>query len=313
MSAKHSSGKGGLLLAALALALVAAVLMPAGQALAADVPVSAGAGYASQEGAAVNTAAGSEHGVVGFLGLFEQVEVLARNASGTWVYILFREDWLGWINTDLLLTGVNIGALPVVDDRAAPVGADRSAEVLAQAAAFVGATGTPAPPLAGLGAAKVKALALHVRAGPNTGFRSLGVVYQGAELVVLGRSPIPIWLRVRTPDGLLDGWVAGGEVTTDVPLASLPLVPLPPGDAFGSAVVKAGALNVREGSDIIYMPLGVVYQGDVLAVLGRSSSGAWIKVRAPNGLEGWVASGEVIMDVPFSKLPVISPDEDVFG
>ncbi len=318
MSTKHSIGRSalrgrGLLLVALALALLAVSLIPAGQAIAADGPVSAGPAYASHESTAVNTAAGHEHGVVGFLGLFEQVEVLARNASGTWVYILFREDWLGWISTERIVTGVNIGALAVVDDLSAPVGANRSAEVLAQAAALIVPPSAPAPSAPEQGRVVVKALALNVRAGPNIAYRSLGVVYQGDELIVMGRSPLPIWLYIRTLDGRLEGWVAGGEVTAEVPLSSLPPAPLPPSDVFGSAVVKALALNVRAGPDVFYMPLGVVYQGDVLAVLGRSSSSAWIKVRTPDGTEGWVASGEVVMDVPFSKLPVLSEDEDIFG
>lgn len=307
----------------LALALLALVLVPTGQVAAQTegLPMSmqstasltsAGAAYARFDQVPVHTAAGREHGSISHLSLYEQVEVLARNTVSDWLYILYREDSLGWVAVADVLTGVNVPLLPVVDDLTAPVGENLPRETLAQAGLSVSLM--PAGPLAARGKAWVTAPALHVRSGPNTSYRSLGVVYKGAELTIFGRSAAPsIWLRVQTPDGQLDGWVAGGEVESSVAYLTLPILSAPPTDAYGIAVVTAGALNVRAGPDFAYFPLGVVYQRDVLTALGRSSSGAWLKVRAENGMEGWVASGEVAVDVPFSRLPVLSADEDVFG
>ncbi len=305
----------------LVLALLVLVLAPTGQAAAQTGKLSmqgiaslasAGAAYARFEQVPVHTAAGREHGSISHLSLYEQVEVLARNTAGDWLYILYREDSLGWVAVADVLTGVNVPLLPVVDDLMAPVGENLPSETLAQAG--LSASLIPTEPLTMQGTAWVTAPALHVRSGPNTSYRSLGVAYKGAELTIFGRSAAPsIWLRVRTPDGRLDGWAAGGEVESSVAYLPLPILPAPPTDAYGIAVVTAGALNVRAGPDLAYFPVGVVYQRDVLAVLGRSSSGAWLKVRAENGMEGWIASGEVAMDVPFSRLPVLSADEDVFG
>jgi outer membrane protein assembly factor BamB len=74
-------------------------------------------------------------------------------------------------------------------------------------------------------------------------------------------------------------------------------------------MVKAQALNLRSGPGTEYDILGSYEQGMALEVIGRSSDGEWLKVRAPDGKEGWMALAYLQVNLPLEGLEVaqISP------
>ena len=76
-------------------------------------------------------------------------------------------------------------------------------------------------------------------------------------------------------------------------------------DRAANGTVNTGALNVRTGPNINDAIVTTVYNGHVVAVLGRSATNTWVQVRTYNGQVGWVNSTYLIMDVPFNNLPVI--------
>lgn len=76
-------------------------------------------------------------------------------------------------------------------------------------------------------------------------------------------------------------------------------------DRAANGTVNTGALNVRSGPTIDASIVATVYQGNVVAVLGRSGSNTWVQVRTYNGEVGWVNSTYLIMDVPLNNLPVV--------
>jgi len=76
-----------------------------------------------------------------------------------------------------------------------------------------------------------------------------------------------------------------------------------------AGVVLTGALNVRSGPGVSYSVNGVVSQGEVVSVIGRNDDGSWVIIQTPSGLEGWVNSSYLQINVPVQSLPVVITDE----
>ena len=93
--------------------------------------------------------------------------------------------------------------------------------------------------------------------------------------------------------------VSEAEATLTFPTAT----PVPPTLAPINATVKAEALNMRTGPGVEYDRIGVVREGDVLDVVARTPAGDWLKVRGPDGTEGWVAAGYVTLDIAPGEVP----------
>lgn len=75
------------------------------------------------------------------------------------------------------------------------------------------------------------------------------------------------------------------EFTMTPPFTSTPLpspTPLP------QAVVMSANLNLREGPGFEYTPIKLLVRGDLLEVVGTYAECGWLKVRTPDGGEGWV-------------------------
>ena len=84
----------------------------------------------------------------------------------------------------------------------------------------------PPMPDAGQGPlAQIIVAELNVRAGPGTGYEVFGVLAQGAQVVVTGRSADSTWLLVSYPGGA--GWVFGELVSVSGDLAAVPVVAAP--------------------------------------------------------------------------------------
>ena len=71
------------------------------------------------------------------------------------------------------------------------------------------------------------------------------------------------------------------------------------------AIVTAGALNVRTGPDVSFRSIAVIYQGQLVNLLGRWATNNWVLIRLYNGTEGWVNSVYLQTSVPISQLPVV--------
>lgn len=86
-------------------------------------------------------------------------------------------------------------------------------------------TRTPTRAPAPLDGMRARALStLTVRAGPGTGYVSLGIVRRGAELEVVGKNDDESWLEVSYPPrSQLRGWVTTEGVELEGSVANLPL------------------------------------------------------------------------------------------
>lgn len=225
----------------------------------------------------VRPAAGTHSGQISTVSEGSVVGLMGRSRSSEWLFGVMPDGTVGWIGSIGVTTERRFSVLPITDAHVSDI----------------------------WGGAKVSAGALAVRTGPNTAYDQIGTVYQGDLINLLGRNESDSWVMIRTLDGSLSGWVAGGEIDAFVLFKTMPILSYPASDTYGIATVTAGALNLRAGPDTSAAILGTLAQRERAKIMGRTTSGAWIKVRTAAGLEGWVNEGEVSIDVPLYDLPVV--------
>jgi uncharacterized protein YgiM (DUF1202 family) len=207
----------------------------------------------------------------------QQLLLIGRNASATWVKVQLPNGLQGWANAYYLQTSVPVTTLPVVD------------------------AGTPDQSQA-IGV--VNTGAVNVRTGPGAQYNSIAVLGSGTTVTLIGRNADATWIKVRLSNGV-EGWINADYLNTNVSVWALPIAETPPPE--NAAVVNVGALNVRYGPGTGYGVFAVVFRGQVVTMVGRSAYGTWAQVRIPNGALGWVNSNYLISNVPYDSLPVTGP------
>jgi uncharacterized protein YraI len=155
-----------------------------------------------------------------------------------------------------------------------------------------------------VGSATVTAYALNVRSGPSTGYSIVSTVTSGQVIDIMG-DPQGGFYPMRA--GGVKGWVSGDYISMGGTAAPAPTEPAPapapsnPGSGSGSvpvgdtvvntAVVTAGALNMRSGPSTSYpVILGMSY-GEQVEIMG-DPQGGFYPVRYL-GSKGW-ASGDYL-------------------
>lgn len=211
------------------------------------------------------------------------VALLGRWATNNWVKVRLYSGVEGWVNSIYLTTSVPVSQLPVIGGTPPPI-IPTPPESLPSATAIV-TTGI-----------------LNVRSGPSISFGVVDTVKQGQQLVLFGRNQSATWVKVRTP-GNTEGWVNARLVQSSVAVGSLPVVDSPL--TSPSAVVTTGAVNVRSGPGFDFGVITILYQGQSVAVIGRTNNSSWIKVRLGNDQEGWIGSSALQTNVPVQSLPVV--------
>ena len=107
-------------------------------------------------------------------------------------------------------------------------------------------------PLEGMSARALSTLT--VRAGPGTGYISLGIARRDSELEVVGKNEEETWLAISYPPrSRLTGWVAADGVELEGSLASLP-VATPESLVLPAVPTYAGGVYVEEEPDLTSTP-----------------------------------------------------------
>lgn len=118
----------------------------------------------------------------------------------------------------------------------------------------------------------------------------------------------------------LSGALEAGSPEAGTPAATQPItgtiVPTQTIEALPSASVTgqpaiAGEVNaelllMREGPSKLYRTLKGYPDGTELTILGKTSSGEWLQVKAPGGDTGWVAASFVDLPQPLAKIPSVN-------
>lgn len=203
----------------------------------------------------------------------EQVRLVGRNRTGSWVQIELYNGYHGWVNASYIRPTVDIAALPIAD------------VALMGITAFV--TNDPVP----------------VFAGADRGYALVGRAQPGEVLALNGRNDAATWVHVYLPDGRA-GWAAADS--SFLPSASLndlpiltPFLDAPPPDL-------APFFLVYTGPGFLYEPVDSVDEGQTLGILGRTDDGRWVLVRLPSGREGWIAAEIIHIDASLANVPVVT-------
>ncbi|MFQ3566842.1 MAG: SH3 domain-containing protein [Aggregatilineales bacterium] len=158
---------------------------------------------------------------------------------------------------------------------------------------------------------------VNIRSGPDTRFDIVGQLARGAEVLVTGRDPDGLWVRIATEQGQT-GWLPSFTLMID---GSLDLLPVVDTDAFGVAeaegdavyVIAYGLVNVRAAPTI---GASIVTQLDVddraPANARSNTNNDWLLIDLDEG-QGWVAYFTVIVEGDPNTLPVLVPDASGAG
>ena len=102
-------------------------------------------------------------------------------------------------------------------------------------------------------------------------------------------------------------YFVGGDIIREDTFEIVKVSPTPESTATSTpmpgALVTIDSLNVRSGPDTVYSIIGSLSKGDLLDILGQAYSCAWLKIKMPNGSEGWVSSDLVEYEIPCSDIP----------
>lgn len=86
---------------------------------------------------------------------------------------------------------------------------------------------------------------------------------------------------------------------TATPTASPTATPIP------DATVGEALTNLRDGPGVGFEILAEVAGGTPLEVLGKSADGEWIRVRIPEGLDGWMFHLPVRLNISLNAVPIV--------
>ena len=216
------------------------------------------------------------------------MDLIGRNADGSWVYGSTPDGILGWVNSRYLTTSSPVANLPVVDSSTPGVPINPATPV------------ATAVPTAIPGSASVTAGYLNVRSGAGIGYTRVASLSYGDVVAMTGRNLDSSWVMVRLFGGQ-EGWVNPKYLATTVDVGSLPVMA-----QSGTGFVVAGNLNIRSGAGPGFSVVTVAPYGSSLALLGRTSDNSWLYLRAGNGQEGWSNASYIATSLDVNLLPVLA-------
>jgi uncharacterized protein YgiM (DUF1202 family) len=253
----------------------------------------------------VRSGPGLEFNVLTTIGQGTWVTVLGRNGASTWINILVGGAE-GWVGRSTISLSVSLaGNLPIVDSPAAPTATSTPGTAPdGSGGGGTGATATPVPTTtpgdSTVPSATVNTGELNVRGGPGPGYPVITKVFDGDAILLLGRNTNSSWAYMTAPDGK-KGWVSTFYIISNVPISSLPVL----ADFIPTGLITTGNANLRDAPSLTSNVISVLPLGTFVGVLGRTADNAWVKVSA-SGVEGWVGSATLSINVPFSSLPVVT-------
>lgn len=227
----------------------------------------------------VRSGAGGNAVSLGHLTRGQQVFIQAQSADGNWLQIQWAYG-TGWVSRAYVVTDGFAGV--IADEDEVEVTSDKAY-------------------------ATITATYLNVRSGPGTNYSSIGFVYNGEELVIVGRSADSSWYQLETRYGT--GWVSAAYLLTRNEYGGTPIT----SDMADEAdkinpvfIVNTGAAHVRSGPGTQYTSLGSLAGGAQGEIIGRSADWAWWLAETDLGT-GWVSASLVAAQGNTIGVPYVEP------
>ncbi len=151
---------------------------------------------------------------------------------------------------------------------------------------------TGGPGQGGVGTATVRSTLLNVRQGPAISYPIITTLTRGTVVQLAGyRNVTSTWVMIILADGR-QGWSYAPFLQTSYNISSLPVwndtgTGGTPSGTPTATVYNANHLNVRSGPGTTYAPIMTISRGTVVTLIGRNSSGGWLKIQTPGGTQGW--------------------------
>ncbi len=156
----------------------------------------------------VRSGPGGQYTSLGTLAGGTQTRIVGRNVDWSW-WLLETPVGTGWCSARYIIARGDTSGVPYV-----PAGG------VAPSIPGQGGGEAPAPAIAGP-VAIVTTGALNIRSGPNSAFPTLGAVYAGTQLPIIGQSADRGWWKVESAYGA--GWVSKRYVVTTGSTAAVPV------------------------------------------------------------------------------------------
>lgn len=146
---------------------------------------------------------------------------------------------------------------------------------------------------------------INVRAETHTASANYGVLPPFTSIQIIGQDATGTWYQILYPNSPTGaGWIRSEYVQVE-PTAEIEVRDVAAGFGFGVSGLVISGINVRSGPGTEYETLGVLIPKDVVLVISRNESGAWVQFQftdSPDGT-GWAAA-EFLQIENVAALPV---------
>lgn len=140
---------------------------------------------------------------------------------------------------------------------------------------------------------------VNIREDPGTDAKILVTLEKGTKVAVVGTSGD--WSKVQYKN--TTGWMLSGLLNMTGKSSSSTV------SSTGTGTVKADILNVREKADTSADIVDKLKKGERVTILGKS--GNWLKIKTPDGKQGWVAAEYITRGNVSSTSSTASRGDDV--
>lgn len=166
-------------------------------------------------------------------------------------------------------------------------------------------TRTPTPTSTPTPFALVALNGARARSGPGLNYDKLGVLSEGQELDILGRTETGDWWELCCLDDQVI-WVYADLITVRGSAANIPVaIEIPPSPTPTATptpvpyiVVKNPRVNVRTGPGTDFEIIGQAERGQRLEIIGRNYDSSWWQVCCIEGQQGWIIGRLVRIEGP---------------
>ncbi|MBE0669402.1 MAG: SH3 domain-containing protein [Anaerolineales bacterium] len=164
---------------------------------------------------------------------------------------------------------------------------------------------TPVPTIAPIEG--VTTTQVNVRAETSTASSNLGSIAQFSKVQIIGRDSSTSWYQIiyaGAPNGT--GWIRAEYVQVNAG-AEIPVIESVSGSGTGESGFVIQKINVRSGPGTTFDTLGELNPNDVVFILGKDESGAWMQIEFENSADGigWAAL-EFLRVENTDSLPVVA-------